>query len=109
MIWAARSAASSSRSGGGKASGVADAAADGLAGGGEGDPQRVNPGVGCGVADQGADRLVAAEHGVDLLADHRRGLRAQDDGGPAAERGLQLIEAGLQLPAPRIGVRGLLR
>ena len=43
------------------------------------------PGVVGGVADQGADRLVAAEHGVDLLADHRRGLRPQDDGGAAAE------------------------
>ena len=69
----------------------------------------IDPGVVCGVADQGADRLVAAEHGVDLLADHRRGLRPQDDGGAAAERGLQLTEAGLQLPAGRVGGRGLLQ
>src|ERR1019366_9920320 len=54
----------------GKASGVADAAADSVAGAGEGDPGGVYSGVAGGVADQGADGLVAAEHGVDLLADH---------------------------------------
>src|ERR1017187_760815 len=46
---------------GGKASGVADAAADPVAGAGEGDAGGVYPGVVCGVADQGADGLVAAE------------------------------------------------
>ena len=68
-----------------------------------------SPGVGGGVADQGADRLVAAEHRVDLLADHRRGLRAQHHGGAAPDRGFQLIEAGFQLPAGGVGARRLLR
>ena len=46
------------------------------------------------------------EHGVDLLADHRRGLRAQHHGGAAADRGFQLIEAGFQLPAASVSRGG---
>ena len=64
-----------------------------VAGAGEGDPGRVYPGVVCGVADQGADCLVAAQHRVDFLPDHRRGLRPQHDGGAAAQGGFQLAEA----------------
>ena len=109
VIPEARSAAMSSRRSGGKAAGVADAAADSVAGAGEGDAGGVDPGAVCGVADQGADRLVAAEHGVDLLPDHRRGLRAQHHRGTAADRGFQLIEAGFQLPAGGVGAGGLLR
>src|SRR5258708_8052999 len=73
VISKARSASASSSAGGGKGPGVTDAPAYRVAGAGEGDPPGIQPGVACGVADQGADRLVAAEHGGDLLADHRRG------------------------------------
>src|SRR5258708_34458013 len=74
VISKARSAARSPRRSGGKASGVADAAADGVAGAGEGDPGGIQARVACGVGDQGADRLVAAEPGGGALAAHRRGL-----------------------------------
>jgi hypothetical protein len=37
-----------------------------------GNPGRADPGVAGGVADQDADRLLAAQHRVDLLPDHRR-------------------------------------
>ena len=109
VISKARSATRSLRLSGGKGAGVADAAPDGVAGAGEGDPPGIDAGVVCGVADQDADRLVAAEHGVDFLADHGRGLRPQHDGGPAADRGFQLIEAGFQLPAGGVRGGGLLR
>src|SRR5258708_9541418 len=96
-------AAMSPRSSGGKASGVADAAADGVAGAGEGDPGGIQARVAGGVADQGADRLVAAEHGVDFLADHRRGPWGRRPPRPPPGPGTPPPAAGVHPPTPRPG------
>src|SRR5258707_13220038 len=95
----AMAVARSPRRSGGKASGVADAAADGVAGAGEGDPGGIQARVAGGVADQGADRLVAAEHGVDLLADHRRGLPTHDP--PRAAPGSGVPPPHARFPTPQ--------
>ena len=68
-------------------------------------PGGLQAGVVRGVAVQGADRLVAARHRVDLLPDYRRRLGAEHHGGAAAQGGFQLGEAGFQLPARRVGAR----
>src|ERR1700753_952866 len=98
--WASRSAA---RSGGeSRADGPADDAYGPL----ELDPVRVDARVRGGGAGQGADRVVGQQVAPDLLFGHGRGLRAQHLARPAQVR-LELLVAGLVLPALVVGLRQL--
>src|SRR5438034_7965715 len=83
---------------GGKGRRVSDPAAQDAHGAFELDAVGVDVGLGCGSADQGADRVVGEQVPVDLLADHVRALRSQHPAG-AAQVGLELVVAGLVFPA----------
>src|SRR5258705_10393272 len=81
-----------------------DGPADDADGPGELDPVRVEVGLGGGLADQGADRVMGEQVAVDLLADHVRALGPQHPAG-SAQGGLELVVAGLVLPALVIALR----
>src|SRR6266849_2948866 len=81
-----------------------DGPADDTDGPGELDPVRVDVGLGGGLADQGADRVMGEQVAVDLLADHVRALGPQHPAG-SAQVCLELVVAGLVLPALVIALR----
>jgi len=81
---------------------LGDGPAGDAQGGDERDSIGVVPGVLGGIEHQRADRVVATQVSPDLLDHQARGLGAQHCARPTLV-GLQLIEAGLDLPALGVG------
>src|SRR5918997_6201935 len=71
-----------------------DGPAEDADGAGELDSVRVDVGLGGGLADQGADRIMGEQVAVDLLADHGRAFGPQHFGGSTQMR-FELVVAGL--------------
>src|SRR6187399_460763 len=91
-----------SRASGGKSALLGDGPPGYAQRGDERDSVRVAADLVGGVEHQRADRVVAAQVAPDLLGDQLRGLRAQYRA-RAALVGLELVEAGLDLPALCVG------
>src|SRR5579859_1243761 len=102
MRLTARAWSSACRSGG-KSAGIGDVQADVAQGVGELDPVGVGVGLGGRAADQRSDGIVGQQVAVDLLADHVRGLGAQD-AARSAQLGLDLVVGALVVPAAVVGL-----